>query len=90
MAISSECCVHQRRRDERAVLGITTVHARGLLGFEKDERLFYKIRLARSIYTNDAKKYLFGLDTLLPNRFAGTYESTPSAVDSFMRQKDGK
>lgn len=87
VAINSEPCVQYRKQDEEAVLGVEAVSARGLLGYEEDERLFYKIRLARAQYTPDARKYLNELDTLLPARYRGSYESTPSAIDSFMRQK---
>jgi len=85
--INSDMCAFYRKADTVAVLGVESVYRKGFIGFESADRLFYKIRLARPGYVSAAKKFLWGLDTGLPEHLAGAYGATPSGVDGFMRGK---
>lgn len=86
--INSEECASARLRDECPVLDVKEVRRRGLLGYEASTRRFIEVHLRHPQYAAVARKYFKDVNGGLPPHLGGTYESTASAVDAFMRKLD--
>ena len=87
--VNSELCGLALKEDlSPAVLGVEPVWQRGAQVYERDARLFYRVRLARAQFAPQAKAFLYKVNALLPPELAGVYDVIPSAVDSFLALKN--